>query len=67
MMEDDDNEPDAKSPVIPIMSSHIAAHLLLMHLPKFLTSEEQRHLPERYMELRDHLFFIFQYLYLIFI
>ena len=35
------------------LSSHIAAHLPLMQLPKFLTSEEQRHLPERYMELRD--------------
>ena len=35
------------------LSSHIAAHLPLMQLPKFLTSEEQQHLPERYMELRD--------------
>ena len=49
------------------LSSHIAAHLPLMQLPKFLTSEEQRRLPERYVELRDQLFCIFQYLYLIFI
>lgn len=35
------------------LSSHIAAHLPLMQLPKFLTSEEQWRLPERYMELRD--------------
>ncbi|CAH3187797.1 unnamed protein product [Porites lobata] len=30
------------------LSSHIAAHLPLMQLPKFLTSEEQRRLPERF-------------------
>lgn len=49
------------------LSSHIAAHLPVMQLSKFLTSVEQRHLPERYMELGDQLFCIFQYLYLIFI